>query len=362
MSSLKKKCWENNKILVKINNIVLSNYGDPFIVAEAGINHNGELKLAFDMIEAANKSGVHAIKFQTYRTEEVCGDKTQMFTYQSQGKEVTESMFEMFSRYEFTRDEWKVIKQKCDKEGILFLSTPQNRSDLDLLMELGIPAIKVGSDDFVNLPLLSDYATTKLPMIISCGMADMAEVYQTLDPIGTFDGYPTVLLLCTSQYPTPSDDVNLLKLKTLANSFPDLVLGFSDHTQGSLASSLAVSFGAVFFEKHFTMDNDLKGPDHWFSENPLSLKIWVNAIRESYSMMGNSIIKPTRKELDMRKLARRSIVVIKDIKEGEIFTKYNIGLRRAGEGLQPSDLIKIINRNSNKNLKKSSLVGFNDVQ
>ena len=179
--------------MVRINNYVLSNYGEPFIVAEAGINHNGKLKLAFDMIEVAKKSGVNAIKFQTYRTEEVCGDKTQMFTYQSQGKEVTESMFEMFSRYEFTRDEWKKIKQKCDLEGILFLSTPQNRSDLDLLIELGIPAIKVGSDDFVNLPLLSDYATTKIPMIVSCGMADMAEVYQALDAIGTFDGYPTVL-------------------------------------------------------------------------------------------------------------------------------------------------------------------------
>jgi sialic acid synthase SpsE len=348
--------------MVKINNHVLSNYGDPFIVAEAGINHNGDLQLAFDMIEVAKKSGANAIKFQTYKTEEVCGDKKQMFTYKSQGKEITESMFELFSRYEFTRDEWIAIKQKCDTEDILFLSTPQNRSDLDLLLELGIAAIKVGSDDFTNLSLLSDYSTTRLPMIISCGMADMGEVYQALNVIGTFDGYPTVLLLCTSQYPTPPEDVNLLKLKTLANAFPDLILGFSDHTQGSLASSLAVSFGAVFFEKHFTMDNDLKGPDHWFSENPLTLKVWVNAIRESYSMMGNSIIKPTRKELDMRKLARRSIVVIKDIKEGEIFTKYNIGLRRAGEGLQPSDLIKIINRSSNKNLKESSLLGFNDVQ
>ena len=319
--------------MVKINNHVLSNYGEPFIVAEAGINHNGELKLAFEMIEVANKSGVNAIKFQTYRTKEVCGDKTQMFTYQSQGKEVTESMFEMFSRYEFTRDEWKAIKQKCDKEGILFLSTPQNRTDLDLLMELGIPAIKVGSDDFVNLPLLSNYATTKLPMIVSCGMADMAEVYQALDAIGTFDGYPTVLLLCTSQYPTPPDDVNLLKLKTLANSFPDLVLGFSDHTQGSLASSLAVSFGAVLFEKHFTMDNGLSGPDHWFSMNPKVLKDWVDSIHQSYQMMGDSIVRPTSKELEIRKHARRSIVILKDTKKGGKLTEENIGLRRAGAGI-----------------------------
>lgn len=348
--------------MVRINNHILRNYGEPFIVAEAGINHNGELKMAFDMIEIAKKSGVNAIKFQTYRTEEVCGDKSQMFTYQSQGKEVTESMFDLFSRYEFNRDEWKSIKQKCDEEGILFLSTPQNRSDLDLLLELGIPAIKVGSDDFVNLPLLSDYATSKLPMIVSCGMADLAEVYQALDVIGTFDGYPTILLLCTSQYPTPSVDVNLLKLKTLSNAFPDLVLGFSDHTQGHLASSLAVGLGAVVFEKHFTINNDLEGPDHWFSENPTSLKIWASAIREAYSMMGSSTVKPTRQEVEMRALARRSIVVITDINDGDLFTKHNIGLRRAGEGMHSSDFAKVLNRKSNKFLKKGTLLSFSDVK
>ena len=225
--------------MIEINNQKLKNYGEPFIVAEAGINHNGELVKAFEMIEVAKQSGVDAVKFQTFKAEEFCGDKKQTFTYKSQGKKITESMFEMFKRYEFSRDEWFQIKQKCDDENILFLSTPQNRSDLDLLLELGLPVIKVGSDDFTNLPLLEDYATTKLPMIVSCGMSDLAEVYQALDIIGTFEGYPTILLLCTSQYPTPPEDVNILKLKTLSNAFPDLVLGFSDHTQGSLASSLA---------------------------------------------------------------------------------------------------------------------------
>ena len=267
--------------MVEINNQKLKNYGKLFIVAEAGINHNGELIKAFEMIEVAKQSGVDAVKFQTFKAEEFCGDKTQMFTYQSQGKKITESMFEMFKRYEFDYDEWLQIKQKCDDENILFLSTPQNRSDLDLLLELELPAIKVGSDDFTNLPLLEDYSTTKLPMIVSCGMSDLSEVRQALDAIGTFEGYPTILLLCTSQYPTPPEDVNLLKLKTLANAFPDLVLGFSDHTKGSLASSLAVGFGAVFFEKHFTLDNNLAGPDHWFSENPESLKDWVESIHQS---------------------------------------------------------------------------------
>ena len=231
-----------------------------------------------------------------------------------------------------------------------------------MLLELGLPAIKVGSDDFTNLPLLEDYATTKLPMIVSCGMSDLAEVYQALDTIGTFDGYPTILLLCTSQYPTPPEDVNLLKLKTLANAFPDLVLGFSDHTQGSLASSLAVGFGAVLFEKHFTLDNNLAGPDHWFSENPESLKGWVDSIHRSYQMMGNSLVRPTTKELAMRKLARRSIVVLADIKQGEKFTEKNIGLRRAGTGLPPILLKDILGKNASKNLKQGALIEIVNVQ
>jgi sialic acid synthase SpsE len=345
----------------KIGNRQLSNYGKPFIVAEAGINHNGDLKKAFKMIKVAKESGVDAVKFQTFKAEEFCGDKTQTFTYKSQGKEVTESMFEMFKRYEFNRDEWFQINKKCDDEDILFLSTPQNRTDLNLLLELGLSAIKVGSDDFTNLPLLEDYSTTKLPMIVSCGMSDLAEVCQALDIIGTFDGYPTILLLCTSQYPTPPEDVNLLKLKTLSNAFPGLVLGFSDHTQGSLASSIAVGFGAVFFEKHFTLDNNMQGPDHWFSENPENLKLWVDSIHSSYNMMGSALVRPTEKELKMRKLARRSIVTLKNIKKGEIFTKDNIGLRRAGEGMAPALIQDILGLYALHDLSEGELLELKDA-
>ena len=348
--------------MITINNRILKNYGKPFIVAEAGINHNGELTKAFEMIKVAKQSGVDAIKFQTFKAEEFCGDKSQTITYKSQGKEVSESMLELFKRYEFGRDEWFEIKQKCVDENILFLSTPQNRSDLDLLLELSLSAIKVGSDDFTNLPLLKDYSTTKLPIIVSCGMSDLAEVYQALDAIGTFEGYPTILLLCTSQYPTPPEDVNLLKLKTLASTFPSLVLGFSDHTEGVLASSLAVSFGAVFFEKHFTLDNNLPGPDHWFSENPEGLKAWVESIYQSYQMMGNALVRPTTKELEMRNLARRYIVILKDVKRGDKFTKENIGLKRAGKGLAPNFIEHIFGSFASQDLVKGDLLELKDVK
>jgi N,N'-diacetyllegionaminate synthase len=254
------------------------------------------------------------------------------------------------------------IKKKCEETGIMFLSTPQNHSDLDLLLEIGIPAIKVGSDDSTNLPLLKSYSATNLPIIISSGMSDLAEVYQALEAVGALDGYPTILLLCTSQYPTPPEDVNLLKLKTLANSFPMVVTGFSDHTQGPLASSLAVAMGASFFEKHFTLDHNLPGPDHWFSEDPEGLKEWIGSIRTAYTMMGSAIVRATKAEKIMKKMARRSIVAICDINPGDPLTVSNVGLKRPGDGLPPFLFDQILESKANTNIHKGSLLQFGDFK
>ena len=347
-------------ITISIGNQKVGKDHQPFVIAEVGINHHGELEKAYKMIEVAKASGANAVKFQTFKAEEFVGDVNQTYTYKSHGREITESAMEMFKRYEFSRDEFFLIKKKCDDTGIMFLSTPQNRSDLDLLLEIGIPAIKVGSDDFTNLPQLKSYASTKLPMIISCGMADLGEVHQSLETIGALDGYPTILLLCTSQYPTPPEDVNLLKLLTLANAFPMVLLGFSDHTQGPLASSLALAMGARVFEKHFTLDHNLQGPDHWFSEDPKGLKNWIVSIKNSYIMMGNPILRPTTAEKEMSVLARRSIVVIKDIKKGEKITDKNVGLRRPGNGLTPTFFSKVLNMRSTKKLSKGKLLELGD--
>lgn len=334
----------------------------PFIVAEAGINHNGELEKAYAMIQLAKEVGADAVKFQTFKAEEFVGDPKLTYTYKSQGKEITESMLEMFKRYEFTRDEWFLIKKKCDEEEIVFLSTPQNRSDLDLLLEIGIPAIKVGSDDFTNIPLLRSYAQTGLPMIVSCGMSNLAEVYQALEAIGSLDGYPTVLMLCTSQYPTLPEDVNLLKLKTLEAAFPSVILGFSDHTQGPLTSSLAVAMGATVFEKHFTLNHNLPGPDHWFSEDPEGLKEWVSAIRKSFNIMGSSIVRPTDKEASMKTLARRSIVAISNIEQGETLTKNNIDLKRPGSGLPAALFEHILGLKAIRKIHYGNLLKWGDFE
>jgi len=348
------------KVIV-INGRPIGTGHPPFIIAEVGINHNGSLATAIDMIRVAKAAGADAVKFQTFKAAEFVGDPRQTFTYNSQGKDVTESMLAMFQRFELPRQAWRDIKAECDRQGIIFLSTPQNRSDLDLLLEVGVPAIKIGSDDFTNLPLIRSYAETGLPLILSCGMSDLAEVHQALDVAGTLDGYPTALLLCTSQYPTPPEDVNLRKLKTLQGAFPGLATGFSDHTQGSLASSLAVALGAVIFEKHFTLDHDLPGPDHWFSENPESLQQWVASIRTAAVMLGNNLVRPTKPELDMRKIARRSLVALTSISKGEALTLKNVGARRPGHGLPPSFLDQVLGTVASRDIPPGEVLNLGDV-
>lgn len=322
---------------VMIGNHAIGIGRDPFVVAEVGINHNGELERALEMVHVAKSAGCDAVKFQTFKALEFVNDPTQMFTYQSQGQAVTESMLAMFQRYELPDSAWPVIKSECEKAGILFFSTPQNQSDLETLLKVGIPAVKVGSDDFTNLPLLKRYAKSRLPLILSTGMSDLAEAHQALEAIGGLDGYPVILLVCTSQYPTPPDDTNLARIKTLRAAFPMIPIGFSDHTSGTLASSLAVALGAALLEKHFTLSHNLPGPDHWFSEDPAGLAEWVNGVRTAHRMLGSPVVRPTEAEKHNKKEFQRRIVAAHDIAMGEAMTENALVLRRVsgGSGLPP---------------------------
>jgi sialic acid synthase SpsE len=341
---------------IKIGNFIIGQKKEPFIIGEAGINHNGEIKKAFEMIELGKKSGLNAIKFQTFSADEFIADVSLTHTYFSQGKKITESQYNMFKQYEFSKEEWYEVKEKCDKEDILFLSTPENSSDLDLLLQIGIPAIKVGSDELINIPLLKEFAKTKLPIILSTGMCTLDEVAKSLNAIGALDDYPTILLVTTSEYPTPNESVNLLKFQTLAKNFPSIPLGFSDHTQGVLASSLACAMGASVFEKHFTLNHNMPGPDHWFSADPNELIQWVKSIRTSYIMMGSEEVKPTKSEEVLKITARRSIFAISEIKEGDGFSMKNIGLRRPGNGLTPEYFEMVLGKKSTKYFKKGEMV------
>jgi N-acetylneuraminate synthase/N,N'-diacetyllegionaminate synthase len=330
----------------------------PYCIAEVGINHNGDLDTAKRMIEVAKAAGADAVKFQTFKAEEFCGDPEQTFTYNSQGKTVTEFMLQMFKRYEFPPEAWREIKVHCESVDITFFSTPQNRSDLDMLLEIGVPAIKVGSDDFTNLPLLRNYSTSQMPLILSCGMSDLAEVHQALETVGWFDGHPVALLLCTSQYPTPAEDVNINKLTTLQQAFPGLLVGFSDHTQGALAAALAVSRGARIFEKHFTLDKDNPGPDHWFSEDPDGLTEWISTIHNSMIVLGNSFVRPTNLELGNKREFQRVIVAATTIEAGQEFTEFNLAMRRVagGQGFPPSMYWRLLGRTAWRNFAKSTAI------
>jgi N,N'-diacetyllegionaminate synthase len=318
----------------------------PLVVAEAGINHNGEVARAIEMVRVASEAGCDAVKFQTYKAAEFVNDPSQMFTYRSQGQEVTESMLRMFQRYELPDAAWGQIKTECDRMGILFFSTPQNPSDLELLISTGVKVIKVGSDDFTNLPLLRTYARTGLPLILSSGMANLADVQHALDAVGALDGFPTVLLVCTSQYPTPPADAHLARISTLRAAFPMVPIGFSDHTEGALASAVAATLGACVIEKHFTLSRNLPGPDHWFSADPVELAEWVRNIRGAVSLMGSPLVRPTKTEMKSKGDFQRRIVAARDIKAGEILTEATCALRRVagGEGLPPSALEYLVGR------------------
>lgn len=345
----------------EINGRKIGEECEPFIIAEAGINHNGDTKLAKKMILTAKECGVDAVKFQTFHAEEFIQDKTITYTYKSQGREVTESMIEMFHRNEFTESEWFEIKNYCDEQKIIFLSTPQNISDLYLLLGLGIEAIKVGSDDFVNIPLIRKYSKEKLPLLLSCGMATDNEIKKTLETVKEFNNEPIVLFLCTSEYPTPSKDVNILKLKTMAKKYKDIILGFSDHTQGNEAAVMATALGARVFEKHFTLSHDLPGPDHWFSEEPTGLAAWVDAIRRAYQMLGDGVLIPTEAEKEMRQLAYRSITAIADIQVGELFSEAKIDMRRPGTGIPAREWDLVIGKKAVRDIKAGKQLSWEDI-
>ena len=348
-------------LIFEIGDHKITANASPFCIAEVGINHNGSLERAKEMVNVAKQAGADAVKFQTFDSDQLCGDPEQMFTYQSQGQEITEPMLDMFRRNELGREEWYEIKAHCAKVGITFFSTPQNVSDLELLSQVGVDTVKVGSDDLSNLPLLREYASFGLPMILSCGMADMADVHAALIATGWYTGAPVSMLLCTSQYPTPPQDVNIRKLDTLTSAFPGLIVGFSDHTQGALAAAMAVAKGAVIFEKHFTLSHDLAGPDHWFSCNPEELTAWVQTIRQAHQQLGSPHIMPTHEERNMRILARRSVVAIKDIEKGEIFTTDNVAVRRPGIGLSPELFDNIVGQYATRRITLGTPLDFKDV-
>lgn len=347
---------------IKIGNREIGEWEPCYIIAEIGINHNGDLSLMKQTIDKVKECGVNAVKFQVFKTEEFISDKTATYTYQLENKDFTESMYEMFKRYEFTIDEWKQIFDYCEKKDIERFITPQNPSDLDFILSFtNLPAIKVGSDDLTNLELLAYYATKKKPLIISAGMAYISEIEDAVNVIRKAGNDNLAVLHCVSSYPAESVEVNLRKIITIRDAF-NVVVGFSDHTIGPFSAIGAVALGASIIEKHFTTDKELPGPDHWFSANPKEMKELVSAVRFIEEALGSQEIKPTLKELEMRKIARRSIVASKTIQKGEIIRREALEFKRPGTGLAPKFLKEIIGKKAKQDIQINDLITFEKLE
>lgn len=345
---------------IKIGNRLIGEEEPVFIIAEAGVNHNGNINLAKRMIDAAKKAGADAVKFQTFRAENLVRKKTEMASYQKKNIRKKQSQYNMLKNLELTEQEHKGLKEYADKKGIVFLSTPHSgNKELDFLIELGIPAIKIGSGDLTNIPFL-EYASKKgLPIILSTGMSTLEEVKEAVNTIKNRNEN-LILLHSTSEYPTKHSDVNLRAMLTLRKTF-SLHVGYSDHTTDIIVPVIATAMGAVIIEKHFTLDKNLPGPDHKASIEPDKLKEMVTNIRNTEKILGTGIKKPTKKEMEIAKIARKSIVAKQNIMRGTIITQNMLEIKRPCSGIPPKYLKKIIGKRALVDIKEDESIDWDKL-
>lgn len=337
-----------------------------FIIAEAGVNHNGDIDTALRLVDMAKKAGADAIKFQTFKSERLVAFSTPKAKYQKANTGSNESQLEMLKRLELTNDNFKRLFSYCRKKGIFFISTPFDEKSADMLDRLGMNIFKIPSGEITNKPLIQHIATKNKPVILSTGMSYLNEVEKAVEwiyDIWNKSGFnqQLTLLHCVSNYPAHAEDVNLYAMNTLKTAF-GLSVGYSDHTLGIEIPIAAVAIGAKVIEKHFTLDRNMKGPDHKASLEPDELKAMVKAIRNVEKAMGDGIKRPTEKEDETRIIARRSLVAKRDIKKGDVIRSGDIIIKRPGSGILPEfkDIIK--GMKAGKNIKADSVIKWGDLK
>lgn len=328
-----------------------------FIIAEVGVNHNGDPATAIKMIEAAAEAGVDCVKFQTFSAEEFVNDPDDTYEYISQGETVKESMLAMFQRLELKREEFAKLFKRTRELGMIAFSTPTDRAAVDLLVELGTPAFKVGSDDLVYTPFLEYVAGKGLPMIISSGMAQLEDVERAVTAIGAAGLDQLILLHCVSLYPTPEDEIHLRKISALQAMY-DLPIGFSDHSFGVTAALGAVALGACVIEKHFTLDRNMPGPDHRFSADPEELTRLVKEVRTLEKALGSPRLKLSAAEQEMADLCHRSIAAATDLPPGHVIAESDLIYQRPGTGLMPYETQRIVGRKTTRAIPAGTLLGL----
>ena len=314
-----------------------------FIIAEAGVNHNGSIELAFKLIDAAVEAGVDAVKFQTFKAENLVSKNTQKAEYQKQTTNPLESQLDMLKKLELDVDVHKKLIKYCNAKGIMFLSSPFDHDSIDLLNELGLKIYKIPSGEITNLPYLRRIGSLAKQVILSTGVSTLKEVSDALAILvdsGTKKENITVLHANT-MYPTPMKDVNLNAMQTIQKEF-DVAVGYSDHTLGIEIDIAAVAMGASIVEKHFTLDRTMEGPDHIASLEPEEFKAMVNAIRSIEKALGDGFKIPSRSEQPNMIAARKSIVANQMIKKGDMLTEENIVVKRPGNGISPMKWDKVL--------------------
>jgi len=346
-------------MIVKIGNKFIGENQPVFIIAEAGVNHNGSLAMAKKLVDAAKAAGADAIKFQTFKSEDLVTQGAGMAKYQEKNTGKKESQLSMLKKLELKNQDFIALKKYCDKKNIMFLSTAHTKDAVDFLNPL-MPAFKIASGDLTNVPFLQAVAKNKKPMIVSTGMADMKEIQEAVATIIKAGNQKIIVLHCTTNYPCPLKEVNLKAMITLKKKF-GLPVGYSDHTEGIWVSVMAAAMGATALEKHFTLDKSLPGPDHKASLEPKGLQEMVDKVREVEKILGSGIKKPTASEKNIALVARKSIVAKKDILKGQKVTGNMLTVKRPGSGIEPKYLNKIIGKYAKEDIKKESLVKWNQV-
>ena len=327
-----------------------------FIIAEAGVNHNGDIKLAKKLIDVAVEAGVDAVKFQTWKTELLVTKEAKQAEYQTENTKIEESQFDMLKKLELSYDDFEELKSYCDSKNIMFLSTPDEIPSANFLVNLQ-DIFKIGSGELTNLPYLKHIGSLGKEIIMSSGMCTLEEIKDALNVLiqaGTKKENITILHANT-QYPTPMEDVNLNAMITIKNEL-GVKVGYSDHTLGIEVDIAAVAMGASCIEKHFTLDNSMDGPDHKASLNPQELKDMVKAIRNIELALGSSVKQPSKSEIPNIQIVRKSIVASAAIKKGEKLSEDNLAIKRPENGISPMQWDEVIGNIAQKDYEVDELI------
>ena len=333
---------------------------ESYVIAEAGVNHNGDIKLAKQLIDVAKDAGADAVKFHTFKAEESTGRHAEKAAYQKNNDPTRETQLDMIRKLELPFDDFAVLQEYCNKKQIDFISTPDGTQSLQCLVKLNIPFIKIGSTEVTNYPFLKEIAATGKPLLLSTGMSTLGEVEKAIDTIYETGNRQVTLMHCTTDYPTDIKNVNMNAMITLKNAF-HVPIGYSDHTLGFEAAVAAVVMGAVVIEKHITLDRDLPGPDHRASMPPEEFCEYVKHIRNAELLLGDGRKKPSEHEKDIMNQVRRSILANKDLKKGTILSKEMFCYKRPGDGIRPEYADILTGRELKRDIGEDEKIMWEDI-